>query len=159
MYEKNKHEVRHGSFDSVPAKMALTWPSFFTWGNYLPEDSQVCMVLDNIQSFPSGCSSTPFVGNKRYFMRNKIKRCHSTKSIKPKEGHMGTSIYTLNVNNNLLLTTGIKQEQSNGPKSSVYRLRYCLQVYIASELKTQRISSHLPLETHCLVDGEIAPHS
>lgn len=70
---------------------------------------------------------------------------------------MGTSIYTLNVNNNLLLTTGIKWEQSDGTKSSVYRLRYCLQVYI--ELKTQRISSHIPLESHCLVDGEIVPHS
>lgn len=114
-----------------------------------------CMALDNTQAFPSSCSPTLFVVS---FMGNKSKRCHSTKSIKPNEGHMGTSIHTLNVNNNLLLTTGIKWEQSDGTKSSMYRLWYCLQVYIASELKIQRISSHLPLETHCLVDGEIAPH-
>lgn len=76
------------------------------------------MVLDNIQ-YPSSCSPTLVVAS---FMGIKSKRCHSTKSIKPKEGHMGTSIHTLNVNNNLLLTMGIRWEQFDGTKSSMYIL-------------------------------------
>lgn len=65
-----------------------------------------CAWYWTIYNLPSGCSSTLCVVS---FMGNKSKRCHSTKSIKPKEGRMGTSIYTLNV-----ITTYCLQLASNG---------------------------------------------